>query len=190
MYPFLRKFQLLATWPSVKLRLLPQQLLQPKLAPVMPSALPRLQRKIWLMRLWTEEFHSFWKLLSTIVGSAVLEANYYVLKDSYAVADCHTGPALTGVVINNSCYCYWAGAAGGAPQKSLLTFSNQMDPTTVGKLVNNFQLNMKYWPRRLGIKVFLRARNWIVRSGFLIKNSSLMLIMIAIIKKDSICKEL
>jgi hypothetical protein len=85
------------------------------------------------------------QLLMTMTGTAILEANYYVLKDAYAVADCPTGPALTGVLINNSCFTLevaGAGAAGGAPQKTQSTFSNQMDPSTVGKLVNNYQVSL------------------------------------------------
>ena len=81
-------------------------------------------------------------LLSTIVGSAVLEANYYILKDAYAVADCPTGPGLTGVVINNSCFTLEEAGqgAGQTLQSTRSTFSNQMASDTVDKLVHYYQV--------------------------------------------------
>ena len=80
------------------------------------------------------------QLLSTIVGTAVLEANYYILKDAYAVVDCPTGSGLTGAVINNSCFTLEepGQGAGQTPQSQQSTFSNQMASDTVGRLVDHY----------------------------------------------------
>ena len=84
------------------------------------------------------------QLLTTITGTAVVEANYYVMKDAYDAADCPTGSGLTGVVIDNSCFTLEV-AGKGANSASLnepSSYSNQMDPATVKKLVEYYQVSL------------------------------------------------
>jgi hypothetical protein len=84
------------------------------------------------------------QLLTTITGAAVAEANYYAMKDAYAVDDCPTGQGLTGVVIDNSCFTLEV-AGNGANSASIdeqSSYSNQMDTTTVGKLVDYYQVSL------------------------------------------------
>ena len=87
------------------------------------------------------------QLLVNIVGAAILEANYYILKDAYAVADCPAGTNLTGLVIDNSCFTLEVAGQGGqntgqAAVSTRSSFSNQMDPITAGKLGDSYQLSL------------------------------------------------
>jgi hypothetical protein len=83
------------------------------------------------------------QLLITIVGTAVLEARYYILMNAYDVADCPIGKNLTGTIISGSCFTLEeAGPGPGLEHGTRADYSVQMDPITVGKLVDTYQVDL------------------------------------------------
>jgi hypothetical protein len=82
----------------------------------------------------------------TVTGTAILEANYYILMGTYAVPDSPTGTNLTGIVISRSCFALETAEAGAGvligPATTRADFSKQMDPATVLRLVDIYQVNL------------------------------------------------
>jgi hypothetical protein len=81
--------------------------------------------------------------LHTLAGStqevAVLEAKYYILMGAYDVADCPIGKIFTGTIISGSCFTLEeAGPGVGVGDGTRADFSVQMEPITVGKLVETY----------------------------------------------------
>jgi hypothetical protein len=88
----------------------------------------------------------FTHITATLTGTAVLEANYYILKGAYSTDGCPVAQGQTGMVINNACYSLEApgpdfrNIAGRVTKE---TFSAQMAPDTVNKLTQTYLVNLK-----------------------------------------------
>jgi hypothetical protein len=82
------------------------------------------------------------QLLMAITGAAV-EAKYYILMNAYGVADCPIGKNLTGAIISGNCFTLeGAGLGLGIRGGTRADFSVQIDPITVGKLVDTYQVDL------------------------------------------------